>query len=661
MRPTLLRIFGPFHAMAIGLLLTATSWAAESTPPPDLEEVVVTATPLRVTPEQTAQPVLLLGGDPLLQRRAASLGETLSRLPGVSATYFGPQASRPLIRGLGGERVQMYEDGADSLDVSGLSDDHAVAIDPLLADRIEVVRGPASLLFGNGASAGVVNVVTRRVVKAPAADPFSAAFELRGDSASRERALLGRADFGTAAWRASADLHDRRTDDLEVPRDSVAPEARGRLANSASESRGRSMGISAFGNSGFVSASAGRFDTEYGIPGEDDVRIDMQQQRYRLDSEWRRGESSFWSKLRAQALWNNYEHREVEGDGATGTLFRLSGREARLSVDHAERAGWRGVLGTQLREVDLEVVGEEAFVPASRTRNAGLFLFESKPLGNDWTLEGGARLERQDIEVRTAGAGPDYSDTAVSVALGAVWRATPVLALTINATSTERHPAATELYADGPHLAAGRFEIGDSTLGIEAARTLDAGLRWGGRWRASVSAFVADYRDFIFAANTDAELDDLPVVQYRTTDARFRGLEFEFAAPSVALGAARLDTRVFGDYVRATDADGQPLPRIPPLRFGSELALGIGPLSAQLDVLWNDRQARVAAAESPTAGATLLGGGLIYSSTFASGSMRLFLRGDNLLNETARRHTSPLKAIAPLPGRSLSAGIRMEF
>src|SRR5687768_12403435 len=201
-------------ALFLTSFVSAPVWAADApnAKNSDIEQVVITATPLRESAFETAQPAALLSGDELIRSRAMSLGETLSAQPGVSATYFGPQASRPVIRGIGGERVQMYEDGGAALDASALSNDHSVTIDPLLAERIEVVRGPATLLYGNGASGGLVNVITGRIPEAVPEKPLGAALELRGDSAMEERSGAVRVDGGSGHWAWHVDGHKRDTD-----------------------------------------------------------------------------------------------------------------------------------------------------------------------------------------------------------------------------------------------------------------------------------------------------------------------------------------------------------------------------------------------------------------------------------------------------------------
>ncbi len=672
-------------------------FGAAATPAQDtLAEIVITATPLRETMLETAQPVLAVDGDALLRERAASLGETLAQQPGVSATWFGPQSSRPVIRGIGGERVQMYQDGGDALDASALSNDHAVTIDPLIAERVEVVRGPATLLFGNSASAGLVNVVTRRIPRAPSDRPFRGAIELRGNSALVERAVAAQAEFGTRPWRLQTDLHRRTTDDVGIPGFATIDalrepeETAGRLANSASETRGGGIGLSRVGDWGHVGLSFSRFDTQYEIPGPgeeegeegedgggdqplgegpvpiaaarvrdgDGIYLDMAQTRWDLDADLREPFAGI-ATLQLRAGFNDYEHAEIEPRGEVGTIYLQRGLDARAAAEHQPLAGWRGVFGLQWRDLDLDAIGAEAFVPPSVTRNLGLFLFEERGFGT-LTAELGARLERQQIDL--PGAARAYDDDAFSASAGLIWRAADGWRVTANLSSTERHPTATELFADGPHIAVRRFEIGDADLGTERALGIDAGLHaTAGPLTASVSAFVSDYSDYIYAAPTGAIEDGLPVVVYSATDARFSGLEAELVwrGPESALG--RWSVRAFGDYVRAEDGAGAPLPQIPPLRLGASLGFERGPLGIELRAVWNDTQDRVAAAELPTDAYTLVDVDLSWRARVADRPMTLFVRGANLLDEEARRHASPLKDFAPLPGRALGLGVRFDF
>lgn len=689
-------------ALAFGLLPAADSRAAPAdSHRSSLDEVVVTATPFERSPLDIAQPTAVLSGERLRQDLAASIGETVSHQLGVTGTYFGPSASRPVIRGLGGERVQMLEDGIEALDVSALSSDHAVSVEGIAADQVEILKGPATLLYGNGAVGGLVNVVTSRI-PSTLPDALQGAFELRGDTALGERTGAGRLDFGAGPLAFHLDGFRRRTDDVRIPglatssaeraaeaaAGETVDEPRGRIPNSAGESNGGAFGVTWIGERGFLGVGYTRYDTSYGLPGHaehaaaepvpTDVpdaaaatldaggpSIDMTQNRYDLSGRLNGGDGWFRG-LRVRATYSDYAHAELEGDGAVGTQFDQSAYEVRLALDHAFGA-FRGTVGLQLRDVDFVALGAEAFVPASRTRNVGAFVLEERPFETargPVTLEFGARVERQSVAADAATGLPDYDGTSATGSIGAVWRLHPAIALAVNLTHSERHPSSTELYADGPHAAVQRFEVGDPTLGKERTNALDVALRSAGdapvRWQ--VNAYVNAFRDFIYLQPTGAVEDGYDVYDYRQADARFVGVEAEVVAPIVSRESGTLQLRLAGDWVRATLArGGGPLPQIPPLRVGTELAWRASRWSAGTSLYRYRAQSRVAEFERPTDGYTMLDVDASWRLRARAGSWLVFARAGNLLDEEARRHTSPLKEFAPLPGRSLTAGVRLEF
>jgi iron complex outermembrane recepter protein len=638
-----------------------------------LDEVVVTATALHKSALEVAQPTSVLSGDDLIRGRGTSVGEALSSTPGISATYFGPQASRPVIRGQTGERVQVSEDGAESLDVAALSADHAVTIDPLLADKVEVLRGPATLLYGNGATGGLVNVIVHRVPEQAYDHDLDGAAEVRGDSALGERAAALRIDGGLDGWAFHGDAYARETDDVKVPgyawsrairesgdfSDEEIAESRGRIRGSASSLQGGALGVSRVGDAGFAGVAVSRFETEYGIPGpEAGVSIDMAQTRFDFNGDWEPA-GSWIASAHLRASFNRYEHAELEPSGEVGTQFDQDGLSLRLAVDTVELAGWRGSMGVQYRDVDFVALGEEAFVPASVTRNVGLFVYEERAFG-PLTLELGGRLERQKID--SEAEVPAYDSARGSFAGGLVWKFSEGWSTALNATSTTRHPTSTELYADGPHVAVQRFEIGDASLRPERATTLDLSLRHKGEnWSMTLTAFRSDYTDYIYGALTGEIEDDMPVAQYLQEDARFAGFEAELELPSLDISGGKLQTRLLADSVRAKLDAGGDLPQIPPLRVGAELRYAKNAWSTGVSAHRYSRQDRVSDNELPTAGYTLLGVDASWRLPWNEKAVLVYLRGDNLLDEDARRHTSPLKEFAPLPGRSLGAGVRLEF
>lgn len=697
--------------LALGVLLPTSMAVADET----LQEVIITATPLRTTTLETAQPVLLLSADLLRRSLATNLGDTLANQPGLSSTSFGPIASRPVIRGQGGLRVQVYQDGAETLDVAALSDDHAVSIDPAFADRIEVLHGPAALMYGSASAAGAVNVVTDRLPLRNTDGPIETRLELRGDSANDERAVALRSGGHLGSgWQWRVDGFSKRSGDLSIAdfvespalRAELAAEGetvgdeRGELHNTDAKSEGGSVGLGWSGDSLAVALSLSGYRNDYGLPegghahGEhtdeldgldadhadhEDVRIDLEQHRVDLAGEWRptAGWIERWSLRLAR---NDYEHAEIE-DSIPATRYGQLGYETRLTADRRSDDVGRGVLGLQYRDLDFAALGDEAFLPPSRTRSLGLFFFEERRFGA-LLVEAGARWERQTLDAHDA-ASSRYRDDAVSASIGSVWTSSPQTRWSLQLTRTQRHPTATELYADGAHLALQRYELGNADLGVETARTVDLAWRHNDaddRWQSKISLFVSDYRDYIFAAPLGLDDDHaehahehdhdhgeaLREVEYRATDARFHGLEAEWSIRELAkVAQGGLGLRLFGDLVRARDADGHALPQIPPLRIGGELNWSRGPWRVGLESLWHDAQTRLADNELRTDGYNVLAADIAYRHTYRHGAgaatMLWFLRGQNLLDEDARRHASPLKDVAPLAGRAVSAGVRVEF
>jgi iron complex outermembrane recepter protein len=635
------------------------------------EEVVVTSTALRESPLEVAQPTSVLAGDDLRRQIASSIGETLSSELGVSSTYFGPTASRPVIRGVGGDRVQVLQDGLASLDVSSLSQDHAVTLESVVSQQIEIIKGPAALLYGSGASGGLVNVVSNRVPTVVPEKILTGAAEVRADTASEERTGALSLDGGAGNFAFHADYFDRETDDVDIPgfaqSDALrrqlieageeTDDIRDHIPNTASEARGGALGGSFIGERALGGLSWSTYETTYGIPGEEEAFIDMQQDRF--DGKAEIDLEGVINKLRLTGAYNDYTHTEFEAPGEPGTVFNQDAYELRFTADHALGSGWRGTTGVQYVNVDFEAIGDEAFVPSSVTKSTSVFAFEERHF-DPWTLELGARAEQQKIDV--TGDLPDYDETAISLSAGAVWQFIEEHALALNVTRTQRNPQAAELYANGPHIAAQRFEVGDPNLDQETSITTDLSLRHTGdhvRW--TLSAYYNDYSDFIYASPTGEIEDDLPVFVYLQGGAKFHGFEAELNVPLIDNGQQHLELRLASDYVRAKLDSGEDLPQIPPLRFGAGLHYDYDAWHFGVQAFYYDKQDKIADNELPTDSFTLAEVDASYRLPMGSSSVFLFLRGTNLLDEDARQHASPLKDIAPLPGRSWHLGARAEF
>lgn len=674
-----MRVFSLAATLCVATLSAGTAPAHEAgDASAEIEEIVVTAAPLG----DVLQPTGVFDGDGLLTDRAPTLGETLAAQPGVSSSYFGPASSRPIIRGLGGSQVIMLADGISSLDAADVSADHAVTIEPLLAERIEIIRGPTTLLYGNSAAGGVVNVVDNRIPRQPAERLAGGAVEARGDTAADERSVVGRLDggFGQFAWHL--DGYTRDTDDVEIagfatadPADREADEQPGTLANSFSESSGYSVGASWVGDRGFLGIAYSGSELTYGLPGhgheheeeheaghaeeEGGPFIDLDQNRFDLRGEYAL-DGRYFEAVKASWGTNDYEHAEVEPSGEVGTLFENDAWQARVEAIHVPLAGWRGALGLQLDDRDFSAEGEEAFLSPTKTESLGVFLVEERDFSWGHGHLGG-RVEFLEHDNVTAA---DYDETSVSLAAGLDVEIGTGLTLMANVSRTERHPAAEELYANGPHLATSQYELGLAVLGVEPEKEVsvnyDVGLkREGGRLSWTVHVFYNRIGDYVFQDLTGEIEDDLPVARYSQADADFYGIEAEATLALGRLAGFDVTLDLLGDYVYAELDDGRYLPRLPPLRLGTGLTLSRDRLTSSLDVLWHSEQDNISSFHTDSY--TMVDASAVYHLPVAATELDLFLRASNLLDEPARRSTSFLAAYAPLPGRSFHAGARLRF
>lgn len=635
-----------------------------------LDNITIEALPLAERGEAEAlQPAAAVAGDELLRRRQQTLGGVLAQEPGVSSADFGAGVGQPVIRGLAGPRVRVQENGLGSGDVSTLSGDHAVSIDPLGTRQVEVLKGPATLLYGSGAIGGVVNAVTDRIPRA-APTRLTGQMDLAlGDSTLDES--LARLDLtgglGDVAWNLQG--MSRRTDDYHA-------DDNRRIGNSATDTESYSGGAAWTGTRGFLGAAVSGFQRDYGVPEEDAV-IGIDQDRVDVRGELLDPLPGF-ERLDVAAAYTDYMHAEADE-----AFFENEETELRLELGHAALAGWTGALGLQAVNREFEAYGEEEiFVPPTDTRSVGLFAVEERPVGA-WTLQTGARVERQKHDV--SGGDPDRDHTPLSLSLGGLRPLGEGVVLAISAGRYQRAPAAEELYSFGPHEATQTFERGDVDLDEETARSVDLGLRkTQGRLRWSAGVFYTDYKDFVFLQSVDEGLDadgsgapasdgepdrvdedgnfdpngELLLLDYAAAGAEFYGTELE-AGYDLLAGSRRLTLRVFGDLVRGELDGGDNLPRITPARYGAGLDYAGGPWLANLEILRAGRQDRTAPLEDATGGFTDLGAFLGYRLPTGDTRTLVYLRGENLLDEEIVRHSSFLDV--PQPGRRLTTGINVRF
>jgi iron complex outermembrane receptor protein len=641
----------------------------------------------------------VLEGEALTREVRGTIGETLARQPGVTASFFGPNASRPILRGFDGERVRILTDGIGSFDVSNTSVDHAVAINPLNATRIEIIRGPASLLYGSGAIGGVVNVTDRRIAR-EIPEEF-AHIDAIGTLASvnDERSISGSIDvpLGKSGLVVHADGSWLKTGDYRAggyvfSRDireaaeaiggEVAEDAekRGRVDNSDAETWEVAGGVSWIGERGNMGISVARLESNYGIPptleldGEDseeegisremggggeEIRLDMRQTRIDARAEAIVG-GGFIDSVKFRFGWADYVHDEIEPNGDIGTTFTSNALEARVEAVQTERDGWKGATGAQILSRRFEAAGEEAYIPLNQTDQLGLFTLQSFDMGS-YGFEVGARYEHTNVSSAPIGIRRNFDafsgSFGASVALGDAFRLSGSLAY------TERAPAAEELFANGAHAATNAFEIGNPDFDKERSLGFEAVLRGRGEgWRLELSSFFNRFYDFIYLAPTGLEEDDLPVFLYTQGDSRFWGFEAEGAVTVARFGDTAIDVTGLADFVRADLLGGQgPVPRIPSLRFIGGIEANGGAFGGRLEVEHVTRADRVATFETETPAYTLVNASAAWRPFGAESPTALILSVNNIFDVDARRHTSFLKDFAPLPGRDVRLTARFSF
>lgn len=651
---------------ALGAALCGPALALAADPEPVLDAISVTASPFDGHSDvEMAQPASVLRGERLQRRQSTTLGDTLSTEPGVQSSAFGAGAGRPIIRGMDGPRVRVMDGGVGTADLSTISPDHQATGEPITARQIEVLRGPATLLYGSGASGGVVNVVTNRIPDARQEGVYGTA-ELRAASGTGENAGSLILDGGKDAFAWHLDGYQRRSGDYAIPG--------GRLANSFTQADGFSLGGSWVGERGYLGASYQQLNSLYGVPTPDASRIDMRQHRIDVAGELFDPLPGF-TRLRLKLRDSRYRHVEIEATGLPGTRFANDGGEQRVELTHAPLAGWTGVLGVQLEDKTVSALGAEAILPRTRSTSNGLFLVEDRRW-RGFHFELGARIGGETRRPDGPNPARDFSPSSYSA--GTLWKFAPGYAIAANATSAQRAPSAEELYSNGAHVSTATFEVGNPALQLERSRNLDLGLRkTTGAWRGKIGVFQNRIRNYVYARNADSNGDGVAdrvddtgalnpagafqLIQYAQAQAVFRGFEGEL---SWRPEGSRFGARLFGDRAEGRLAGGGGnLPRISPARLGFEADYKTGAWTAYGTLLRVFRQDRVAALETATPGYVRLDAGIEYALKPGEGGAvtTLFLRGNNLLNEDMRVHTSYIKDFAPLPGRSIVAGLRTSF
>ena len=649
----------------------------------DEDLIIITASPLERSIDEAITGQSILTGAELQDRLANTIGETLKLEPGLSSTSFGAGASRPIIRGQDGDRVRILTNGVGSIDASSASPDHAVAVEPAQAERIEVLRGASLLRFGSSGAGGVVNVIDGRIPTDFPDGQTDASIRIGASSVDSGAEGAASIDQRVGNFVIHLDGTFRDADDFRIP---VEGESRAQLEeegeeipddfdesrtldNSFFETSSLSGGLSYIGDRGFIGLAVSGFDTTYGVPGghheeeegeeeeeEGGVFIELEQRRVDLNAGWEFDGAI--EKVQIFAGYADYEHVEFEGPGEVGTIFENEGFEIRAEAIQAERGNWRAAYGLQYRERDFSAIGEEAFVPPTLTEQFGVYTFHDVELGNAH-IEGAVRFESTDQENSVTGENEDFD--LISVSAGGDIHLTDALRIGGTAFRTERAPTTEELFANGPHLATNQFEVGDPTLGKETATGVEGILRYQqGNHNLTVNAFYTDYSDYVYLTETGGEEDGLPLFQFTGEDAEFYG--FEVAGRTQFASAGQFDISADGlvEFVRA-ETENSNLPRIPPLSTLVGLEADSERLSLRGEWEYVSEADDLAPFELPTDDYSLVNAFLTWKAPAGAQDVSLRLSVLNIFDEEARIHSSFLKDLVPQPGRNFRFSITAKL
>ena len=643
--------------------------------------------------------------DEIQRNLAGQIGDVLAKLPGVSATGFAPGSSRPVLRGFQGERVRVLVDGIGTSDVSNTSVDHATSIDPLTAERIEVLRGPAVLLYGSQAIGGAVNVIDKRIPTRVPDEGFHIDTLAAVDSASDLRNAGASLDVPIGRnFVVHVDGSWRETGDLAIPGFQLAPGLRadlldqaadaaaageldeaaeleaaanqeGFIPNTASETWtvnggfGLILGESTFG------ASVGYYSTDYGVPtlpgaghhegddetgeaaGEEFVSIGLEQLRADFKGDIALG-NGFFDRLKLRAGYSDYTHTEFEGE-EVGTTFDVKGLEARAELVQNETGPSRGSIGLQFTHRDFFAAGAEAYVPPNLTEQFAVFALQE--FGNGpFQIELAGRFETTSVEETRNRIARDFD--SVSGAVGLIFEGDDALRAGVNLSRAERAPSAEELFSNGPHIATQAFEIGDPGLVPESAWGVEGFVRGKlGTAQFNFAVFQQWFGDYIYLAETGLEEDDLPVFTYLQQDATYFGVEGEIGFPVFDTGDIGLVADLSGSYIRASLDDGTSVPRIPPLSLLGALEVQTEAFDVRGEVQWFADQDKVAGFETPTEGFAQVNALVSWRVLRGSENITVVLAADNIFDVTGRRHASFTKDFVPLAGRNFKASVRLSF
>ncbi|MCJ9430695.1 TonB-dependent receptor [Kordiimonas marina] len=637
-------------------------------PKQPVEDIVVTASPIAGSSDRFATIVGQVNRDQILKNGGSNIADALGNTPGVTGTGFAAGASRPVIRGFDSNRVRVLEDGVGSFDVSEVGPDHGVPIDPLAIQKIEVVRGAATLRYGSQAIGGVVNTINNRVPLHLGDEPFTGEFSGAYGTGSKtgQGSLLMDATLGQVAFHA--DGFYRHTGDYKIPG--------GTMPNSYFHGGGFSGGASYFFGDSRVGGAVIHYDTNYGIPGED-VHIEMKQTKELFGSSLAINKGLL-KTININAGHADYTHSEINnGDGTVNSTFNDKEWDSRAEfLFDAIGPLSSAAAGVQFQHRNFEALGEGAnYLLPTLTKSAAVFLFTEMPVGDRLNLQAGARVEHVSIDgTPLSGIPTSRNFTPVSASIGGLYDLTDSVKIGLTASSTARAPAQTELFARGPHDGPLTYETGDPTLGMERGNSLEATLRYkADSFHFEGSAWLVSFNDFIYGRLTGQKCDDAGVCStggsgtlkemfYEARGATFRGLEGKVTKQLMTTEEGGLSAVLLGDYVRATLKNGGGnVPRIPPFHITGGMDYESDIMDAGVRVKYTGAQNNVPVGDTTTRG---------YWSVDMTVSLRPFdsmpntelsLIAHNLTNTEQHNAIALNKDEVTLPGRDIRFNIRTTF
>ncbi|WP_395333344.1 TonB-dependent receptor [Novosphingobium sp. BL-8H] len=653
-------------------------------------EIIVSGRVISGNADPISAPVVLTG-ESLTRDLKPQIGEMLSSLPGVSSTGFAPGVSRPVLRGFDGPRVQVLLDGIGSLDASSVSADHAVSLDTLNVERIEVLHGPRVLLYASDPSGGAVNAIDKRIPRAVPDKAFTvdalgsygtAANMLNGGIATNVRLASRLVAHFEASYYHSDDLHvggyvlspELRAETLGQASDladagdaagaatlTTQANQKGKIANSGTEGWTLGGGLAFIDDGGDIGVSVQRLANDYGIPprpSTDPAATSISLRQTRIDLRAGLNLTGFLKRLEVRGAYGDYEHAEIE-DGDIGTQFHNKAVEVRLQADQAKRGIWSGSTGVQYSSARLAISGDEALLPDNNTDRFAVFTLQQLEVGR-FDLEGALRYEN--TQIRTIPSDEHRNFDQYAAVAGVAWHATDTLTFSANYSHGERATSAEELFVDGLHDATQSYERGNPNFTVEKSNSVEAGLRYNGSaFVGSVTVFGTNFDNFITAVPTGEVIEDFPVYQYLQAPARFRGVEAEGALTFARWGDNSLKADAGVDYTHAKLVNMGPVPRIPPLRTRGGLEFDAPAVTLRGEVEWNAKQDRVTENENPTSAFTLVNLSATWRPMGENGPVSLILAADNLFDVTGRLAASETRDFVPISGRDVRLTARFTY